>query len=101
MESSEFYYDFEWDPGKAKENIRKHKVSFERAAQIFRDSQTISIFDEEHSEIEERWITLGQDNNGVLLAVVHTYEEEGKDQFNIRIISARKATKREKKQYEG
>ena len=54
-------YDFEWDPKKARNNIRKHKVSFERAATIFRDSNLISIPDEDHSESEERWITMGLD----------------------------------------
>lgn len=51
-------YNFEWDPNKAKENKRKHKVSFERATQIFLDPFQISIFDEEHSREEERWITI-------------------------------------------
>ncbi len=101
MASSKVQYNFEWDPNKARENIRKHKVSFEQAAQTFRDPLAISIFDEEHCHKEERWITLGQDNNGILLVVVHLFEEEGEGRYRIRIISARRATKREIKQYEG
>ena len=51
-------YDFEWDIRKAKSNFRKHKISFERAATIFRDANILSIPDEEHSESEERWLTM-------------------------------------------
>ena len=94
-------YNFEWDPNKANENLQKHKVRFERATEIFQDHLSVSIFDREHSESEERWITLGQDYSGVLLVVVHTFEEEGDNQFSIRIISIRKATKREMRQYKG
>ncbi|MFB0534601.1 MAG: BrnT family toxin [Anaerolineae bacterium] len=92
-------YNFEWDPSKAKQNLRKHGVSFERAAQIFLDPFAISICDEEHSEEEERWITLGMDRNDVLLVIVHTFREIDPENCNIRIISARKATKREAEQY--
>ena len=59
-------YNFEWDPAKAKQNIRRHKVSFERATTVFRDPNQISIFDENHSNDEDRWMTLGLDRNGVL-----------------------------------
>jgi len=55
-------YDFEWDPQKAKQNLRKHRVSFERAATIFLDPDALTLFDAEHSETEDRWITLGIDN---------------------------------------
>jgi hypothetical protein len=92
-------YTFEWDPNKASRNLRKHKVSFERAAEIFLDPLSISIFDEEHSDEEERWITLGKDSHEVVLVVVHTFQEVGADEWVIRIISARKATKNETKQY--
>jgi uncharacterized DUF497 family protein len=54
-------YNFEWDPAKARENLRKHRVSFERAAQVFLDPHMLSIYDEAHSASEERWITLGVD----------------------------------------
>jgi len=54
-------YNFEWDPYKAKHNLRKYKVRFERAATIFLDHLAISIYDEEHSSEEDRWITIGKD----------------------------------------
>jgi len=92
-------YRFEWDPIKARENLQKHRVSFERAAQVFLDPWMISIYDEEHSEAEERWITLGMDSSGVLLVVVHTFREMDASYCRIRIISARKATRKEAKQY--
>lgn len=52
-------YFLEWDPKKAKENIQNHKVSFQRASTIFRDPNMITIFDNEHSETEDRWVTMG------------------------------------------
>ena len=93
-------YTFEWDPNKATGNLQKHKVSFERAAEIFRDPIAISIFDEEHSADEERWITMGKDNHNVVLVVVHTFAEVANDEWTIRTISTWKATKNEIKQYE-
>ena len=60
----------------------------------------LSIVDEDHSEGEERWLTLGQAENGKLLVVVHTYHEMDVRSASIRIISARPATKRERRQYE-
>jgi uncharacterized protein len=92
-------YNFEWDPVKANENLRKHRVSFERAAQVFHDPYMLSLEDEEHSEEEDRWITLGKDQNGVVLVISHTFREIDSDNFAIRLISARKATRREAKQY--
>ncbi len=92
-------YYFEWDPNKAKENSIKHKVSFEQTTAIFLDPNAISIFDKNHSEIEERWITMGIDKNGVLLIVIHTFKEVEDNLCIIRIISARKATKKEINQY--
>lgn len=93
-------YDFEWDTTKAKQNIRKHKVSFQRAGTIFSDPCTISIFDDEHSQEEDRWITIGKDHSGILLVVSHGFREIDVSSCGIRILSARKATKRETKQYE-
>ena len=72
----QFEHQFEWDPVKAFRNAREHGVSFERAATVFLDPGTMSIFDNEHSEEEERWITLGLDRAGVLLVVCHTFREE-------------------------
>jgi len=61
----------------------------------------LSIVDEEHSEYEERWITIGLDNSGILLSTVHTFNNINKSLCKIRIISARKAASSECKQYEG
>ena len=94
-------YNFDWDPYKAKHNLRKHKVSFERAAAIFLDPLAISIYDEEHSSDEDRWITIGKDRTNNVLVVIHTFHEENIDNCKVRVISARKATKKEIKQYEG
>ena len=58
-------YNFEWDPTKAQINLNKHKISFEKATTIFHDSNAISIYDEEHSYEEERWITMGLDRDGI------------------------------------
>ncbi len=95
-----FQYQFEWDPAKARQNVKKHKVSFERAATVFLDPRALSELDEEHSRKEERWVTLGLDQTGVLLVICHTYREETELHARIRIISARKATRNEAKQYE-
>ncbi len=93
-------YNFEWDSNKAGSNIRKHKVSFERCAEIFLDPFAVSVFDDEHSlEKEDRWVTVGKDNNEVILVIIHTFKQIDNNQCNIRIISARKATKKEIKQY--
>jgi len=62
-------YNFEWDPKKAKTNKVKHKVSFELSATVCKDPRAISIYDDEHSGVEDRWITLGLASNGSLLAV--------------------------------
>jgi uncharacterized protein len=79
----------------------KHGISFERAATVFLDSVALSMYDEEHSREEDRWITLGLDRTGTLLVVCHTYREEKEDISSIRIISARKANGNEQKQYRG
>ena len=94
-------YDFEWDPQKAKTNLTKHRVSFERATTVFRDPNAISIPDEEHSETEERWVTLGLDGSGNVLLVCHTFKMESISLCKIRVISARKAEKSEILQYNG
>lgn len=93
-------YTFEWDPIKAKTNLRKHRVSFDRAAEVLTDSLAISIADEEHSKREERWVTLGKDRRGSVLVLIHTFLEVSAEECKIRIISARKAGKRETKQYQ-
>ena len=92
-------FNFEWDPTKAKANLQKHKVSFERASEAFVDPFMLSIFDDTHSSQEDRWITLGKDRNDVTIVVIHTFREIDEGTSTIRIISARRATRREEKQY--
>ncbi|MDN5850547.1 MAG: BrnT family toxin [Nitrococcus sp.] len=95
-----FEYHFEWDPAKAARNRQKHGVGFELSATVFRDPMVLSRFDNEHNETEERWITLGQAENGSLLVVVHTFQEIDEHNAAVRIISARAATTREQRAYE-
>ena len=95
-----FELRFKWDRIKATSNQRKHGVSFDLAATVFNDALMLSIPDEEHSETEERWLTLGQAKNGILVVAIHTYREIGANSAEVRIISARRATGRERRQYE-
>lgn len=97
--TGQFQYQFEWNPRKARQNLKRHGVAFERAATIFLDQNALSEFDEAHSEAEERWITLGLDHTGVLLVVCHTFRDI-ESSARLRLISARKATRREKAEYE-
>lgn len=89
---------FEWDEKKNLLNIRKHGISFEEAAFVFSDIDALSIIDDEHSDYEERWITIGKIINYGIIVVVHT-ERIKADEECIRIISARKADTLEKKEY--
>ena len=91
---------FDWDPAKAASNLVKHKVSFDEAMAVFRDPLALSRLDEGHGPNEERWVTLGQGENGRLIVVVHTYAETDGEGATIRIISARRPTRREARQYE-
>jgi hypothetical protein len=94
-------YNFEWNPEKAAKNYSKHKISFELAATIFLDPRAITIYDSDHSSTEDRWITMGISRSGTILTMVHTFNETDESTINIRIISARKSTKNEVKQYQG
>ena len=87
---------FEWDPIKAKKNLEFHGISFDEASTVFKDTLSSTIFDPLHSEDENRYVIIGISFRNRLLVVVHT--ERGD---KIRIISARKAIKRERKNYEG
>jgi len=89
---------FEWNAAKAAANIKKHGVSFDEAQSIFYDEFAVQFFDEEHSAEEERFLMLGMSVNVRLLLVCHCERETGSV---IRIISARKATKREQAFYGG
>ena len=93
-------YEFEWDPVKARFNLDKHGVSFEEAAGIFLDPHASSLFDEEHADREERWVTLGTSRSGRVLVTSHTFLDLGDERYRIRLISARKATKAERGTYE-
>ena len=85
----------EWDPIKAKRNLKKHGVPFEEAATAISDPMALSGTDPDHSFYEERYITFGVSEKGRLIVVSHTEEAE-----TIRIISARKASKGERELYE-
>ena len=89
---------FEWHSGKAATNLKKHQVSFVEAQTVFYDDFAVQFFDEEHSGEEERFIMLGMSVHSRLLIVCHC--ERGGGEI-IRIISARKATKRESAFYQG
>ena len=89
---------FEWDPPKAAANLKKHQISFDEAKSVFYDEFAVQFFDEEHSSDEERFLILGISSGAKLLIVCHCEREHGEV---IRIISARKATKRESAFYQG
>jgi uncharacterized DUF497 family protein len=86
---------FEWDPEKAEQNLDKHRVSFPEAATMFGDPLSMTFYDPDHSLDEDRYITIGHSDFDQLLMVAHTDRED-----SIRIISARRATRRERKSYE-
>lgn len=86
---------FEWDSEKAKKNLATHKVSFDEASTAFKDSLSLTIYDPIHSDLEDRFVLIGNSYKNHLIIVVFTERRE-----RIRIISARKATKNEKEQYE-
>ncbi len=90
--------NFEWDEAKAASNFKKHQVSFEEAKSIFFDEFGIQFFDDEHSNDEERFLMLGMSSGAKLLIVCHCERDQG---AVIRIISARKATRRESAFYRG
>ena len=92
-------YNFEWDPHKANSNHEKHGIRFEEAVTVFRDPRALTIFDPDHSEYEERWITMGISKTGRLLIVCHAFQELNKDLVSIRIFSSRKATRKESDLY--
>ena len=88
-------FTFEWDDEKAAENLIKHGVSFSEASTVFADPLSRTILDPLHSEVEDRFVILGQSGLQHTLVVVHTYRGEV-----IKIISARTATSRERREYE-
>ena len=86
---------FEWDPDKADENERKHGVSFPEAATVFGDSLSVTMADPDHSVGEARFLTIGISHQQRLLVVAHADRDDA-----IRLISARAATRTERKTYE-
>jgi len=85
---------YEWDPAKARANFAKHGVRFADAVTVLEDDLALTMLDPS-SDLEERWITLGRNALGRIIVVVYTWRGE-----NVRLISARPATAREKSQYE-
>jgi uncharacterized protein len=87
--------EFEWDRKKAENNLRLHGVSFDEAMTVFDDPLFLTFADPDHSEEEQRFIIMGKSSNGKLLVVAHTKRSQV-----TRLISARKATRKERKSYE-
>jgi uncharacterized protein len=87
--------EFEWNKDKAKANLTKHGVSFDEAKTVFDDPLHVDFYDPDHSEDEERYIIVGQSQQGRLLVVSYTERRD-----RIRLISAREATRMEKNAYE-
>ncbi len=91
--------EFEWDASKAERNVKKHGVSFEEASSVFYDEFAVQFFDDKHSELEEdRFLILGISNKTRMLMTCYCEKRQGDV---LRIISARKATKNERKFYKG
>jgi hypothetical protein len=87
---------FEWNESKSQANLKKHGISFEEAKSVFYDEYAVQFYDDEHSSDEDRFIMLGISNQSRILVVCHCERSEGQV---IRIISARKATKKESGYY--
>lgn len=91
--------EFEWDPRKSTSNLKKHGVSFDEAKSVFLDDFAVQFYDSDNSELEDdRFLMLGLSSDSRILLVCHCERDSGN---TIRIISARKATKRERKFYKG
>jgi len=87
---------YEWDPSKAAANIKKHRVTFEEAASVFLDPAALTFWDPDYYDNEDREITIGRSTRQRVLFIAHVARGEGR----VRIISARRATRREQRQYE-
>ena len=98
MES--FRLRFDWDRAKARANLAKHGVGFVLASSVLLEPLATTIFDEEHSRDEERWITIGVPTNGLHLVVSHTWQPTGPNSAMARIISARRAKRPEILEYQ-
>jgi uncharacterized protein len=90
---------FEWDELKAKENTRKHRISFDEAKTVFNDPLLLTFSDEEHSDVEDRYLSIGVSAANRILLLVHTEWEQVGDILVIRLISCRRTTSAERKVY--
>ena len=89
------FIEFEWNSKKDRANLKKHGVSFEEAKTIFNDPHVITFHDPDHSEMENRFLSAGVSEKGRFLTISHTDRDE-----KVRIINARRTTKKEKSAYE-
>ena len=89
---------FSWDAQKARQNLKKHRVSFEEASTVFFDEKAIEFFDPDHSKDEDRFLMLGLSWRLRVVVVCYCLRKNGSE---IRVVSARKATKKEEKVYIG
>ena len=93
-------FQFEWDEAKAAANEHKHGVTFDLASSVFYDPRLLTVADPEHGETEERWFSIGIARSGALLLVVYLWSEADPAAIKTRLISARRATQAECRQYE-
>ncbi len=93
-------FQFEWDEAKAAANKRKHGITFEMPSSVFYDPRLLTVADLEHGENEERWFSIGIAVDGVLLSVVYLWIDADPAAIKIRLISARRATQAECRQYQ-
>lgn len=93
------HYKFEWNPETEELNHGKHGVRFEEAATVFRDPMAVTVYDPDHSESEDRWITMGISIYSRILIVCHTFKEESTETITLRIFSSRRANKNEIQKY--
>lgn len=89
---------FEWDSEKERINVQKHGITFDQAAYVFADPFALNKYDDEYSEEEDRWLLMGKTLSEIIIVVVHTFTDYEGIEY-VRIISARKATKREQQEY--
>lgn len=93
-------FQFEWDVEKEKSNIAKHRLNFADACHVFADAFQLNLFDADHSDDEDRWVVIGEIPVAKIVVVVHTIRQDRDgDDVRVRIISARKATKKERETY--
>ena len=87
--------EFDWDDAKARSNVRRHRVPFKEAASVFSDPSALTMRDRAHSRVEDRYLIVGMSDHGRVLAIIYTYRGR-----TIRIITAHRATQRERRTYE-